>query len=79
MLDLVDPGCSTLKKSYKFLKSTLNPLSLNRLRARGLEMEAGAFLSLHRLGCKVSHMSHSLNSLKGGYMGDYMGDYYRGY
>ena len=23
--------------------------------------------------------SHSLNSLKGGYMGDYIGDYYRGY
>ena len=26
-----------------------------------------------------SHMSHSLNSLKGGYIGDYIGDYYRGY
>ena len=26
-----------------------------------------------------AHMSHSLNSLKGGYMGDYVGDYYRGY
>ena len=25
------------------------------------------------------HMSHSLNSLKGGYIGDYIGDYYRGY
>ena len=24
-------------------------------------------------------MSHSLNSLKGGYIGDYIGDYYRGY
>ena len=24
------------------------------------------------------HMSHSLNSLKGGYIGDYIGDYYRG-
>ena len=24
-------------------------------------------------------MSHSLNSLKGGYMGDYIGNYYRGY
>ena len=27
----------------------------------------------------ISHMSYSLNSLKGGYIGDYMGDYYRGY
>ena len=25
------------------------------------------------------HMSHSLNSLKGGYIGDYIGDYYRGH
>ena len=25
------------------------------------------------------HMSYSLNSLKGGYMGDYIGDYYRAY
>ena len=25
------------------------------------------------------HMSYSLNSLKGGYIGDYIGDYYRGY
>ena len=24
-------------------------------------------------------MSHSLNSLKGGYIGDYLGDYYRHY
>ena len=28
---------------------------------------------------RKSHMSYSLNSLKGGYMGDYIGDYYRGY
>ena len=26
-----------------------------------------------------THMSYSLNSLKGGYMGDYIGDYYRAY
>ena len=26
-----------------------------------------------------TYLSHSLNSLKGGYMGDYIGDYYRGY
>ena len=25
------------------------------------------------------YMSHSLNSLKGGYIGDYIGDYYRVY
>ena len=25
------------------------------------------------------HMSHSLNSLKGGYIGDYTGNYYRAY
>ena len=25
------------------------------------------------------HMSYSLNSLKGGYIGDYIGDYYREY
>ena len=29
--------------------------------------------------CQNLHMSHSLNSLKGGYIGDYIGDYYRGY
>ena len=27
---------------------------------------------------KELHMSSSLNSLKGGYIGDYIGDYYRG-
>ena len=26
-----------------------------------------------------THMSYSLNSLKGGYIRDYIGDYYRGY
>ena len=30
-----------------------------------------------RLQC--SHMSYSLNSLKGGYIRDYIGDCYRGY
>ena len=28
---------------------------------------------------RLQHMSHSLNSSKGGYIGDYIGDYYRGY
>ena len=27
----------------------------------------------------LSHMSYSLNSLKGAYIRDYIGDYYRGY
>ena len=27
----------------------------------------------------LTDMSHSLNSLKGGYIGDYIGDDYRGY
>ena len=27
----------------------------------------------------AAYMSHSLNSLKGDYMGEYIGDYYRGY
>ena len=27
----------------------------------------------------LGYMSHSLNSLKGGYIEDYIGDYYRGY
>ena len=27
----------------------------------------------------ISHMSHSLNSLKRVYIGDYIGDYHRGY
>ena len=26
-----------------------------------------------------THLSYSLNSLKGGFIGDYIGDYYRGY
>ena len=26
----------------------------------------------------TTHMSYSLNSLKGAYVGDYIGDYYRG-
>ena len=25
------------------------------------------------------HVSHNLNSFKGGYIGDYIGDYYMGY
>ena len=28
---------------------------------------------------EIHYISHSLNSLKGGYMGDYIGDYYRGH
>ena len=28
---------------------------------------------------QAPHMSYSLNSSKGGYIGDYIGDYYRGY
>ena len=31
------------------------------------------------LSLRSMHMSYSLNSLKGGYIGDYIGDYYRGY
>ena len=31
------------------------------------------------LGTQRRHMSHNLNSLKGGYIGDYIGDYYKGY
>ena len=27
----------------------------------------------------TGNVSHSLNSLNGGYIGDYMGDYYTGY
>ena len=27
----------------------------------------------------IDHLSYSLNSLKGGYIGDYIGEYYRGY
>ena len=27
----------------------------------------------------IKHMSHSLNSFKGGYIENYIGDYYRGY
>ena len=33
---------------------------------------------LQKLGV-FAHVSYSLNSLKGGYIGDYIGDYYRGY
>ena len=28
---------------------------------------------------RYPHIRHSLNSLKGGYIGDYIGDYHRGY
>ena len=38
--------------------------------------------AFQKLGVKPhnrAHMSYSLNSLKGGYIGDYIGDYYRGY
>ena len=31
------------------------------------------------MGQSKEHLSYSLNSLKGGYIGDYIGDYYRGY
>ena len=39
--------------------------------------EAGAQKSDHTL--TTYHMSYSLNSLKGGYIGDYTGEYHRGY
>ena len=32
-----------------------------------------------RLKVKPLHVSYSLNSLKGGYIGDHIGDYYRAY
>ena len=32
-----------------------------------------------RLVTPLTHMSYSLNSLKGCYIGDYIGNYYRGY
>ena len=36
--------------------------------------------ALNRLrGPNMNYVSHSLNSLKGGYIGDYIGDYYRAY
>ena len=34
---------------------------------------------LPRPQAHMEHVSHSLNSLKGGYIGDYIGDYYRAY
>ena len=37
----------------------------------------GSLQLFHML--RVEHVSHSLNSLKGGYIEDYIGDYYRGY
>ena len=43
---------------------------------------AGYALLVSRLGehqLKSYHMSHSLNSLKGDYIGEYIGNYYRGY
>ena len=42
-----------------------------------VESHSEASISRHSLG--ESHLSYSLNSLKGGYIGDYIGDYYRGY
>ena len=35
--------------------------------------------TIHPTAFTISYVSHSLNSLKGGYMGDYIGDYHRGY
>ena len=31
------------------------------------------------LDCMCNHLSYSLNSLKGAYVGDHIGDYYRAY
>ena len=41
-----------------------------------LRKAAGSIL---RASKTPPNMSHSLNSLKGGYIGDYVGDYFRGY
>ena len=36
-------------------------------------------LRLEHMKSYGSHVSYSLNSFKGGYIGDNIGDYYRGY
>ena len=46
----------------------------------GVSLPSLRSIGLSRLAVVQSEeMSHSLNSLKGGYMGDYIGDYYKGY
>ena len=41
-------------------------------------LNAGSGKDVMKSGC-LGHLYHTLNSLKGGYIGDYIGDYYRGY
>ena len=45
-----------------------------RERSRGTTLK-----HLQGSGLGAYHVSHSLNSLKGGYIGDYIRDYYRAY
>ena len=51
-----------------------------KLRPSGLSTLAWTFSLTKVLSDqKHIHMSYSLNSLRGVYIGDYIGDYYRGY
>ena len=48
----------------------------------GLGLSSAMTRLRHAGSCKIwsiLHLSHSLNSFKGDYVGAYMGDYYRGY
>ena len=61
------------------------PHSLQSSKARHADLPLLCLLkaSQIRLGLENNktgvHVTHSLNSLMGGYIGDYIGDYYRGY
>ena len=53
-------------------------LTRSQIREVMREVDADGSGEIESFGSH-SHMSHSLNSLKGGYIGDYMGNYYGAY
>ena len=56
----------------------MQDLAFRQLKPAAASVGRLIFPFLREMGSQA-HMSYSLNSLKGGYIGDYIGDYYRGY
>ena len=66
-------------KDYSILGSILGSSYFGKLSGDSLKKNFGSALSKPGDERELHHMSHSLNSLKGGYIRGYIGDYYRGH
>ena len=64
--------------TFMVLSGNQKRLGITKFRLRNLRSDCDEGWGLEKLTVR-NHVSYSLNSLKGGYIGDYIGDYHRGY